>query len=862
MHDPTASTSESVEDRELEELLEQAFDAPPVPRSLLKRVDQVVHQEWGTSPQLADSAIDKLQGGFVRGARWFRSLPIAAAVVLIVVLTLCFQLSSPTYAWSTMVSALDNAGLVEIEQNGTLRWLSLGDQQAGEVTSRSVLLLDGTKNVLLRHSSHATFVERRSLPTSRLASRDRLILAFLMGDAAQAKSMEYLREARISGERSRAVMANGTSQIELTVNLECGDQKALLTVLVDPKSHLPQQSRFVPDSSQASTISSSGYLPWRYRSNSVREIASRVSALPAAWPVVDVANFSSTTTLDTAEAVLPASNASDPGATSTVVADTKQNTQVTVAIPPQIAHPVTTPDEAYHGDLAVAASQWKPVAIRQSVTGNRTQDLDALMSRLWSENQIQAVPEAAPEELLRRVYLDLVGRTPSVTEVRNYLKDTSPNRYEQLVQRLLDSPDHASHLAARFRSFLIPEGVDLTNFGGIEAFERWLSEQFTSGQSYDQTVQQLLLAEGRLVKSGPLLFYSATRLEPDQLAGRTARVFLGMRLECAQCHDHPFEPWKQEDFWGFAAFFGRISRPQGKLETVSKVMQVRDINRGEVSMPDSKAPVAPKFLNGDSHLESDQTVARRRQLTQWLTGKDNPYFARATANRVWSMLFGKGIVNPVDDFGVGNPPLSAELLDLLAGQFIESNFDLQALFRTIALSQAYRRSSGAEDNSETRLDWFAQMNVKMLTAEQVYDCITVATMPSSGTTDAAIGLVNRYGNSSREAFLREFRTPSGRSTEYQGGIPQSLTLMNGALVDGATGLQSSGLLKSLEAPFFSRDQRIEILYFATLSRSPKPSEMELLNQFIADDAAGPPLREALSDVLWALLNSAEFTMNH
>lgn len=130
-------------------------------------------------------------------------------------------------------------------------------------------------------------------------------------------------------------------------------------------------------------------------------------------------------------------------------------------------------------------------------------------------------------------------------------------------------------LAARFRSFLIPEGVDLTNFGGVEAFDKWLAARFASNRSYDKTVQGLLLAEGRLVQSGPLLFYSATKLEAEQLAGRTAGVFLGMRLECAQCHDHPFEPWSQEDFWGFAAFFTRISRPRGKLENVSTVMQVQ-----------------------------------------------------------------------------------------------------------------------------------------------------------------------------------------------------------------------------------------------------------------------------------------------
>jgi hypothetical protein len=518
----------------------------------------------------------------------------------------------------------------------------------------------------------------------------------------------------------------------------------------------------------------------------------------------------------------------------------------------------------FHGGISLDrdASKWKAVQLVPSVTGDSVKDLDLLLEKLWEQNGIQPVAAAADEELLRRVYLDIAGRTPSVNEVRSYLKDTSADRYERLVDRLLASPEYSSHLSARFRSFLIPEGVDLTSFGGIEAFEKWLAGRFQSGESYDKTVQSLLLAEGRLVQSGPLLFYSATKLEADQLAGRTARVFLGMRLECAQCHDHPFESWKQEDFWGFAAFFARISRPRGKLENVSTVMQVRDVDRGEVMMPDSVAAVPPKFLNEDEELQDEKATARRQKLADWLTGAENPYFARATANRVWSMLFGKGIVNPVDDFGLGNPPISPELLDLLAGQFIQSKFDLKQMFRVVALSKAYRLSSGADDVNELRQDWFAQMNVKMLTAEQVYDCITVATMPGNAQSNAMTGLVERFGNVNREQFLREFRTPAGRSTEYQGGIPQALTLMNGAFVDTATGLQSSGLLKSLEAPFFNRDQRFEILYFATLSRQPKPSEKALLEQYVTPETKGVELREALSDILWALLNSAEFTMNH
>lgn len=836
-------TPDMVEDHELEELLTRAYEAPPMPHALLKRIDQVVEQEWGQSLGIGDTTADKLYLGVIRGTRWIRSLPIAAAAVLVVGLVIFSQLSAPTYAWTTMVDALEQAGLVEIESAGTVRWLSVSDEVAGEKSSRSVVLVDGQKNVVLQRVDGASSVERVTLPSAGLSSRERVVLAFLMGNTSQPQSLALLQEGRIVNEQCREFDFQGTPAIELTVKLTSPSDSAQLNVLVDAKTRLPLASEFVRNPTAQSQFPN----VIKYRTEARELVAAHLAAVPASLPIMDVATFTSTPVVVAVE-TFPSTTNSPPIAPTVAVA--------------QANPPLAVGEVSFHSTLTGAANQWKPVELHPSPTGSHVRDLDTLLTQLWTQNQIQPVSEATPEELLRRVYLDLVGRTPNVTEVRSYLKDQSPDRYEQLVSRLLDSPDHASHLAAKFRSFLIPEGIDLTNFGGIEAFEKWLSEKFSSGQSYDQTVRELLLAEGRLVKSGPLLFYSATKLEPDQLAGRTARVFLGMRLECAQCHDHPFEPWKREDFWGFAAFFGRISRPQGKLETVSTVMQVRDVGRGEVMMPNSNEPVSPKFLNVSTPVESSQDVVRRQLLTQWLTGKDNPYFARATANRVWSMLFGKGIVNPVDDFGVGNPPISADLLDLLAGQFIQSNFNLKELFRTVALSRAYRLSSGADDDNEARQRWFAQMNVKMLTAEQVYDCITVATMPGNLASNMETGLVERFGNSSRELFLRDFRTPSGRSTEYQGGIPQALTLMNGTLVDGATGLQSSGLLKSLEAPFFTRDQRIEILYFATLARSPKASEKELLLEYIPENATPEQRREALSDVLWALLNSAEFTMNH
>ena len=837
------ASPETVDDRELESLLAGALDAPPVPRSLLKRLDQRIAQEWGESPRLADSSAAKLQRTFARGSRWVRGLPIAAAIAVILIGIAVFNSSSAAYAWASMLDAVSSQGIVEFEQDGVSRWLSLSEGWVSESTAESSVLLNVNQKFVLRRRHDGTVIERASLKIDSSETRDRLMFAFLAGDSRGGFSD---KQASVIDKGWKKVSVNGKARIQLDVELESAESHLAMRFLVDPKTHLPVA--FKMDSVEAETVRSPAVIAANQFSSLSYASDSAATRINAAFPenmqIVDVDAATQTKTVSNE------TSKKSEQAVSTVIAP-KTNADRTLVADPHAAAPLP-------GD----ASKWKPVQIQPSATGDAVKDLDLLMAKLWEQNSVLPVAVASDEELLRRVYLDLAGRTPSVNEVRDYLKDTSTGRYESLVSRLLDSPDHSSHLAARFRSFLIPEGVDLTNFGGVEAFEKWLAGRFQSNESYDKTVQSLLLAEGRLVQSGPLLFYSATKLEADQLAGRTARVFLGMRLECAQCHDHPFEPWTQEDFWGLAAFFARISRPQGKLENVSTVMQVRDVDRGEVMMPESTAAVPPKFLNGSEEIHLEKATQRRQKLTTWLTGRDNPYFARATANRVWSMLFGKGIVNPVDDFGVGNPPLSPELLDLLAGHFIQTNFDLKELFRVVALSKAYRLSSGAEDFDEIRQEWFAQMNVKMLTAEQVYDCITVATMPSSTQSSNMMGLVTRFGNTSREEFLREFRTPSGRSTEYQGGIPQALTLMNGTLIDSATGLASSGLLKSLQAPFFTRDQRIEILYFATLSRQPRPSEKELLDQYITEDMSGNELREALSDVLWALLNSAEFTMNH
>jgi hypothetical protein len=497
--------------------------------------------------------------------------------------------------------------------------------------------------------------------------------------------------------------------------------------------------------------------------------------------------------------------------------------------------------------------------------GELSERVDNELAALWQANGIRPVGPAADAEFMRRVYLDLTGRIPSVSEVQEFLEDSSPDRREKLVDRLLAHHDHATHLAAIWRGILLPDGVDLSRLGGAVKFDEWLAERFAASTPYDQIVRELLLAEGRVSESGPLLFYAALKLEPEELAARTSRAFLGVRMECAQCHDHFFDSSiTQRDFWSFAAFFARISRPRGKMEMTSPVLAVRDNQAGEVMIPDTDEVVPPRLpLSAAESKDDPNGPARREQLVDWLTSRNNGHFARATVNRAWAHLFGRGLVEPVDDMRPDNMPIAPAVLDTLSRDFAASGFDLRRLLRALVLTKTYQLSSRSEESDPARSLHFAQMNMKSLTADQLYDCISVATR-QAGMMDGganAAGLM-RFDDTSRQAFIEKFKAPAGQVTDYHAGIPQALTLMHGGLIHGATDVGSSGLLKSLAAPFFTDEQRLDTLFVSTLSRYPEPAERELMSQTLAAAKTEKERQQALGDVLWALLNSAEFTFNH
>lgn len=511
----------------------------------------------------------------------------------------------------------------------------------------------------------------------------------------------------------------------------------------------------------------------------------------------------------------------------------------------------------------VAVRGWKPFE-EPLAPGELSRRMDEQLVALWQANGIRPVGPASDAEFMRRVYLDLTGRIPSVSEARSFLDDPSPNRRELLVERLLEHRDHATHLAAVWRGILLPPDVDLTRLGGPAKFEEWLAERFAANVPYDKIVTELLLAEGRVSESGPLLFYAALKLNPEELAARTSRAFLGTRMECAQCHDHFFDKISQHDFWSFAAFFAQISRPRGKMEMTSPVLAVRDNDEGEVTIPDTDQVVPPRLPSSAVALEDKPNdPPRREQLARWLVSPTNGQFARATVNRVWAHLFGRGLVEPVDDMRPDNRPIAPEVLDTLSRDFAASGFDLRRLLRELALTNAYQLTSRSEESDPSRTLHFAQMNIKSFTAEQLYDCISVAAGRSVHPAGMVDGLgIERFSDFGRQSFVAQFRAPAGQVTDYQAGIPQALTLMHGGLIHSATDLGSSGLLKSLAAPFFTDDQRLDTLFLSTLSRYPTDAEREVMRGSIAAAANAQERQQALGDVLWALLNSAEFTLNH
>ena len=309
--------------------------------------------------------------------------------------------------------------------------------------------------------------------------------------------------------------------------------------------------------------------------------------------------------------------------------------------------------------------------------------IDQLLAERWSQENIVPAQPADPQEFFRRAYLDLTGVVPRVAEVRAFLQKVEKTDGEdrhaanqqlarELVDQLLESPRHSTHLANTWQRVILPDGFAAEMGNGREAMHQWLRGRFAQNMRYDRVVGDFLTATGGS-ESGPTLFYQALGSEPEKLASYTARIFLGLQLSCAQCHDHPFDDFSQEDFWEYAAFFAQVRGSQQSRGGY----RLSDAASGEVTLPEEDDPIAPQFPNGEDPKQ--QAGARRLQLSIWMSSPNNPFLAKATVNRVWSLLFGKGLVNPVDDLNPENKPIHPQLLEELSQYFVDSGYDLLEL---------------------------------------------------------------------------------------------------------------------------------------------------------------------------------------
>lgn len=483
--------------------------------------------------------------------------------------------------------------------------------------------------------------------------------------------------------------------------------------------------------------------------------------------------------------------------------------------------------------------------------------IDARLAAGWDAAKARPAPVVDDAAFLRRASLDLIGRVPTVAETRDFLADKAPDKRAKLVNRLIDSGGHARHMATYWRRAWVPQ-ADAEFARVADDFEAWVSVRVQENAPYDRMVRELLTtpvrAAGTLptARTGvtPAPFFTANENKPENLAASATRAFLGVNLDCAQCHDHPFARWTRDQFWRTAAFFA----PPTKDKT-GKVVPP------ELTIPNTKKALAPELMDGTpvkwpAALASD---TGRKVFADWVVGKDNPFFARNAVNRTWAQVFGTALVEPLDDLSgeTGNAGYHAALLKELADAFAASGYDLKYMTRALVLTRAYQLAAVVREGAPPDPRLFARMPVRGLTGEQLYDSLRTAAGLPPERDDTGRG----QGLDARKRFAAQFHVERAVSAERS--IVQTLTAMNGRFTADLTDpAKNQTLAGAADAPFLDTTGKVETLFLAVLGRKPTEKEAAPLVKHVADGGTENDSRRALADVFWALVNTTEFNTNH
>jgi hypothetical protein len=484
--------------------------------------------------------------------------------------------------------------------------------------------------------------------------------------------------------------------------------------------------------------------------------------------------------------------------------------------------------------------------------------IDTLVNNKLKKLRIAPSELCTDEVFLRRAYIDIIGLLPTPEEHQRFMSNTAPNKREQLVDELLGRKEFAELWVMKWAELLQIRSSQQVSYKAMLLYYNWLQDKLARNVPMDQMVQELLAAKGGTFKN-PATNYFQNETDTLKVSENVAQVFMGMRIQCAQCHNHPFDRWTQNDYYGFAAFFSQIGRKgtDDPRETV-----VFNSGGGEVTHPVGGRVMKPKFLGG---AEPDCTGKDRREvLARWLASPDNPYFATNLANIVWAHFFGMGIIDPVDDVRVSNPASNPELLQELGKRFTEYKYDFKKLVRDICTSRTYQLATQPNANNEGDTRNFARGNIRRIKAETFLDCISQVTetknkfpgLPlGARAVQIADGGVSTYFLSTFGRATRE--TVCSCEVKLEPTLSQSLHLLNGDTTTQK--IQAGNLIGRRLAEKKTPSDIIDELYIRCLSRKPLPQEKTKLEALMATE---PDKNKALGDVFWAILNSREFMFNH
>jgi Protein of unknown function (DUF1549)/Protein of unknown function (DUF1553) len=515
--------------------------------------------------------------------------------------------------------------------------------------------------------------------------------------------------------------------------------------------------------------------------------------------------------------------------------------------------------------------------------------IDREINDRLAKDKVPISPKADDAEFLRRVYLDVTGRIPTAEQASAFLDSKDADKRAKLIDELLASENYGKNFAIKWSDLIVKR--DEMNRGlQTAAFKKWLAEGFNSGRGWDEMVRDMLTAEGESDKVPQTTFILACRdmgaVSPPKVVDATVNLFMGVQLNCAQCHKHPFvREWKQEDFWGVAAFFGQTRANGGAQNQPNAAVTIAEgpasgggrgqggfrgpsVSGPKIEIPDAVDPrkrtgkvVKAKFFQGEEPQLEDKGPYRPA-FAKWLTGSDNKFFAPAIANRTWAHFFGHGFVNALDDMKDDNPPSHPESLKLLAEEFRASGHDVKHLIRCICNTEAYQRTSRPEKGTEDDTTLISHQAVKVMSPEMLYDSLCLA----MGVSDLSVspggggrGFGGGFGRGGppggRDGFVAFFSTKEDLddNTEMGMGVPQFLRLMNSAQFNRPAATVDR-VMKDQKDP----DKVIEGLFLATLSRRPTPEQAKKFAAYVAKKSDP---KDGYTGVLWVLVNSAEFICN-